>query len=178
MDFQEKQPPQQFADGIIEKAVQHRYLICRGLACLTLPFRRYGGGCEVEGRILALGMLAGWSFFTHDIFCLLYSGGWLAGMILYSATTRRENHSRWDGWPYLMWLIPSYRVANFLEIFAVAGIGCVVPAPFLGMILLASAAGMWINFITDWWERLKEVRAYHDSAIEMRNRREAYKRGW
>ena len=179
MSFEEKEPPKQPGDGLIEYAAQNRQLICRGLSCLTTPFVRFGGGREVEGRVVALVMLAGWTFFTHDIFCLLYSGAWIVAMVAYAATMRRSSHSQWEGNSYLQWLGLGYRTANVLEVFVVAGIGYAVHlvAPLLGMLILASAGGKWCNLITDWWEVRKEVIAYQDSAIVMRNRREAYKRG-
>lgn len=177
---QEKEPLQQWGDGAIEFAARHKYLVLRVFCATTLPFRRFGGGREVEGRAWALAALLFWAFFTHDLACLYYFYAWLVAMVIYKLTTTKNSHSEAEGWPLLSLVFPNYWLASTLEAAAVLMLGysAAFVAPMLGLLWMASGGALVSSLVVDWWHRRQDVIQMTDRQREMEQLTRTYRERW
>ena len=180
LDDFDKLPPKQFADRMLNRAIDNRYLFLSGLCGMTLPFMFYGGGVEVQGRALGGLLIVVWWLLTHDPLCALFGTLWLGGMVVYKLTTDKRAHSQSFGWPWLKLCGFGFKLGSFIQVSALNAAGYLLLAvdPAFGAMLLASGIGWACDFYMGWWTRRKEVIAYRDAQHEMANRRSAYTRGW
>jgi hypothetical protein len=180
------EPPKEMT---VQDSVNLTYFACTCLATVTTPFIRIGFGREALGfpGLGAVAIMILWGGLNASPMTLRYLALWLVALAIQRTVSISHwmrgipVHSRFAGHSWLVGGICKWEKVTrlVLEPALVIGVGYFVAgllSPKLGMLLMASGAGLWMVHCLEYWAEAVRVGSLTDARFEMERMAALYRR--